>query len=66
MPKLLNVDTEGDLFSVDLCHRWRDVHGRWDHRLLYIHRFRGLEEDPDRKNVMRTAPLSPFLLPAYL
>lgn len=44
--------------SVDLCHRWRDVHSRGHHRLLYIHRFRGLEEDPDRKNVLRTAPPS--------
>lgn len=43
--------------SVDLCHRRRDVHGGGHHRLLHIHRFRGLEEDPDRKTVLRTAPL---------
>lgn len=41
-------------FPADLCHRWRDVHGGGDHRLLYIHCLRGLEEDPDRKDVMRT------------
>lgn len=43
--------------SVDLCHCWRDVYGRGHHRLLHIYCFRGLEEDPDRKNVVRTAPL---------
>lgn len=43
--------------SVDLCHRWRDVHSGGHHRLLYIHGFRGLEEDPDRQTVLRTAPL---------
>lgn len=43
--------------SVDLCHCWRDVHSRGHHRLLHIYCFRGLEEDPDRKNVLRTAPL---------
>lgn len=43
--------------SVDLCHCWRDVHSRRHHRLLHIYCFRGLEEDPDRKNVLRTAPL---------
>lgn len=48
---------------VDLRHRWRDVHSGGNHRLLYIHCFRGLEEDPDRKNVMRTAshPSSHFI-----
>lgn len=53
---------QSDLFmiflpSVDLRHRRRDVHGGGHHRLLHIHRFRGLEEDPDRKTVLRTAPL---------
>lgn len=43
--------------SVDLCHCWRDVYSRGHHRLLHIYCFRGLEEDPDRKNVLRTAPL---------
>lgn len=48
---------QSDLFSsVDLCHRWWDIHSRRNHRLLYIHRVRGMEEDPDRENVMRTAP----------
>lgn len=45
-------------FPADLCHRWRDVHSGGDHRLLYIHCLRGLEEDPDRKDVMSTAPPS--------
>lgn len=44
------------LFPADLRHHRRDVHGRRNHWLLYIHRFRGLEEDPDWKNVLRTAP----------
>lgn len=47
---------------VDLCHCWRDVHSCGHHRLLHIYCFRGLEEDPDRKNVLRAAPL----LPSYL
>lgn len=38
----------------DLCHRRRDLHRRWNHRLLHIHRLRGLEEDPDRQDVLIT------------
>lgn len=52
-------DWRHDLFSLDLRHCWRDVYSRGHHRLLYIHRFRGLEEDPDRKDVMRITPHLP-------
>lgn len=44
------------LFPADLCHHRWDIHSRRNHWFLYIHCFRGLEEDPDWKNVMRTAP----------
>ncbi|CDR00635.1 unnamed protein product, partial [Oncorhynchus mykiss] len=40
--------------NYDLCYHRGDVHGSRHHRLLYIHSLRGLEEDPDRKDVPRT------------
>lgn len=38
--------------SSDLCHHRRDVHRGRYHRLLHIHSLWGLEENPDRQNVM--------------
>lgn len=56
MSKTFKESDRENCFSADLCHRWRDVHSCRHHWLLYIHRFRSLEEDPDRKNVLRTTP----------
>lgn len=50
------------LISPDLCDRRRDVHSGGHHRLLHIHCLGGLEEDPDREDVMRIT--DPPLLPS--
>lgn len=52
----------------DLCHYRGDFYSSWHHRLLYIHSFGGMEENPNRKDVLsvRVGWLDVLFIPLWV